>query len=162
MTNIQEEIWKEIPNYEGFYRVSNLGNVFSYINNRNITLCINSRGYVIVVPNPKNFPQVNHKKGIKHDNRASELEWTNQSGNQFHAYRTGLQKPCMNQKLGTSKHNKENYSKKVLQFDLQGNFIAEFYSASEAARNTNCDQTNISKVCRGEMNKHHNYVWKYA
>lgn len=29
MTNIQEEIWKDIPSFEGLYQVSNLGNVKS-------------------------------------------------------------------------------------------------------------------------------------
>jgi hypothetical protein len=39
------EIWKDIPNYEGKYQVSNLGNVKSLISNKVLVLCTVSGGY---------------------------------------------------------------------------------------------------------------------
>lgn len=42
------------------------------------------------VPNPENKPTVNHKKGIREDNRASELEWNTHSEQLLHANRIGL------------------------------------------------------------------------
>lgn len=42
------------------------------------------------VENPFNLPEVNHEDGNKLNCAASNLSWTDRSGNMKHAYRTGL------------------------------------------------------------------------
>lgn len=44
----------------------------------------------VFVENPNNYPQINHKNAIRHDNRADNLEWTNQMQNVHHAMDMGL------------------------------------------------------------------------
>lgn len=51
--------------------------------------------------------------------------------------------------------------KKVLKYDLNGNYIQTYNSASEAMeQNTKCGA--ISAVCRGERKQAGGFIWKYA
>ena len=62
------------------------------------------------------------------------------------------------------KHSLESKMKMgtpVLQYDLDSNFIREFYSITEASIMTNSLSPLIQKVCKGERNKHNNFIWKY-
>lgn len=65
----------------------------------------------LFVPNPENKKEINHKKGIKTDNRASEIEWSTSSENQIHAYSTGLN--CI--KYGEENHGTCLTNKNVLE-----------------------------------------------
>lgn len=110
MRELIEEIWLPIPNYINLYWISNLGNV--KCKNKQLKQRTNKKGYLKVrlyknnkcktfsihrlvainfIPNPDNLPQVNHKDGNKLNNTITNLQWCNNSENQLHAYKLGLQ-----------------------------------------------------------------------
>ena len=110
---LDNEIWKPINNYDNFM-ISNLGRIINtdimaikilkpnktgYVN---ANLCENKkkktyRVHRLVasafIKKIKGKNIVNHKNGIKHDNRADNLEWVTSSENIKHAVETGLLKP---------------------------------------------------------------------
>jgi hypothetical protein len=105
---IEGETWKEItfiPEANG-YEVSSEGRLknskgtmfFGHKDdNGYIRVSINNtlyRMHILVakafLPNPEDKPHVNHKDGVRDNNKLENLEWVTRSENMQHAYDTGL------------------------------------------------------------------------
>jgi predicted XRE-type DNA-binding protein len=56
-----------------------------------------------LLPNPHNKKEVNHKNGIKDDNRVENLEWCTPSENVLHSIKEGLRVPLKGSEIGNSK-----------------------------------------------------------
>lgn len=52
-------------------------------------------------------------------------------------------------------------SKQILQYDLQGNFIREWESISQAANELSLSIGNINSVCNGKRKRVGNFIFKY-
>lgn len=102
------------------------------------------------IPNPNNYPQVNHIDGNKLNNNVNNLEWCNNTYNIQEAIRIGLWK----------KRN-DKIRKKVIQYDKENNIINEYNSLIEAEIKTGVRNGNISQCCKGKRKSAGGYIWKY-
>ena len=111
------------------------------------------------IPNPENKSQVNHIDGNKQNNRVDNLEWCNNSENQLHAWKLGLQTPYWKGKFGKD----HIQSKKVMQYDKNKNLIKIWDSVNEASKTLNIDDASISRCCLHYKYRHTagGFIWEY-
>jgi len=171
-----KEVWRDVTGYEGFYKVSNLGNVKttkrSFLKTDK-TICNvkekilkpwkDSRGYMQV----KLYKNFDKKIKMLHrivleafEPNVKNLEQVN------HKDENPLNNKLENLEWCTREYNM-NYgnrikkiSKPVLQFNKENEFMKRWRSAREAEKNGYCSVC-ICYCCKGKIKTHKGFIWKY-
>ena len=177
------EIWKDIKGYENLYKVSNFGRVKNvktqtikvatkckngylyidlYKNNERVKRTVHRIVAETFLDNKNGFTDINHIDGNKLNNNVDNLEFCDRSHNLKEAYRLKLRKKVK------SMLNKKDYlcpnSKKVNQYDINGNFIREWGSTMQIERELKIKHSNISACClkNRKYKTAGGYRWEYV
>jgi hypothetical protein len=171
-------MYKEIEEAPGIY-IYDDGRIWSKKQQRFLSTSLDEKGYVKVslwvdkkvktmkihrlvakyfVPNPYNYKEVNHKDEDKTNNCVSNLEWCTRKYNVNYGSRL--------RKVSQSMLNNTAISKRILQYDKNGNFINEYPSAHEAARQLGKISVhgyqNILMCAWDKTKTAYGYIWKFA
>lgn len=176
----KEEVWKSIKGYEDLYEISNYGRVKSlarlrkskngslykskekilkpqtltkgylgvrlYKDNKGETLKIHRLVYETFIGQiPKGY-DVNHIDEDKTNNCVWNLNLMTKEENNAYGTR--------------NKRIIEKCGKQVIQYTLEGQFVAEYPSIREAERQTGIKHQNISKCCYGDVKSAGGFIWK--
>lgn len=112
----------------------------------------------VFIPNPNNYPQVNHIDFNRKNPDVKNLEWCTQSMNERHSWNAGRKKAGMGM-LG-HKGILHVDSVPVEMYSLDGVFIKDFYSMAEASEYSGVGKTAISYCCSGKTKYPRFYIFK--
>ena len=115
----------------------------------------------LFIPNAENKPTINHIDGNKLNNSLDNLEWATYSENERHSYDVlGKQVWNKGKKLPSGREYRGKI-KTLLQYDLKGNLVREWFNPTEVQNIGGFSLKAISAVCRGKSKTHKGFIWKY-
>jgi len=126
------------------YKTNLNGYIIVYIYNK--TFLLHRLIAIAFLENPENKEQLNHIDGNKINNKLENLEWATCSENNLHKFKIGLG---------------NNHTRKIGQYDLDGNFIKAFPSIVSASKELNISKSNIRGVLINYRKTAKGYIWKY-
>lgn len=172
--NFLTEIWLPVKDYEYLYEVSSLGRIRSYKTKRILKPSKNKSGYLLVALSKNGKPKTyrvnrivceafkcipdgchaDHLNFIRDDNRFDNIRPLHHSENEARVSDVGRKRQV--------EGAKKSLSKKIKQFDKQGNLLKEWSSLRDIERETGFAHNFVLQCCKGKYKQAYGYVWKYA
>ncbi len=158
------------------YIITTTGKIYSLKRKKMLKPWENDKGYLVVglydnvgmknlkvhrlvaeafIPNPNNYPQINHKDENKENNNVENLEWCDSKYN--------INYGNHNQRVSITKKGKipkSNPPKTVYQYTLDGELVKIWSSISECSRN-GFTISHISLCCNGKEKTYKGYKWSF-
>ena len=179
---MENEIWKNIQEFDWYYQASNMWKIASlrFEKFKILWLSSNKKWYLHISIHwnnrknrltksvhilvykafkwdiPKWF-QINHINWIKDDNRIDNLEAISASDNLKHSYKFLWRKSPNKWKFWS----KNKLSKKVIQSSLEWVFIKEWEAIADITRELWYKGTCISACCNWSKKRMYWFIWKF-
>lgn len=153
----EQEVWKDIPGYEGLYKVNQRGDIYSLYTNKKLkwshhkdgykiyNLHKNKKAYIMTahravalafIPNPDNLPPIKHKDENKLNCYVDNLEWC-----------THLYNNTYNDKhVKIKEKDREKYGVEFYVYDLNMNLIGKFKGTRKFASEHGIASGNFSSA----------------
>ena len=152
-----EEIWKDIPGYEGLYKVNTIGEIWTEKYKKKLKYSISNDGYkqynlhkdkkahimtahkaaaLAFIPNPNNLPLINHKDENKLNCYYENLEWC--------TYQYNVTYNGINKKVGNVL--REKYGAEFYVYDIEEKYLGKFKGARKFAREHGISSGNFSST----------------
>jgi len=165
------EKWKDVIGYEGLYKISNMGKVYSIPrngtkggilspkkhngrhriqlskNNKLKTYGVHRLVAIAFIENKNNLPEINHKDENPINNYVDNLEWCTRKYN-------------INYKTRTARASKTK-SIAICQYSLNGVLLNKYESAIVAETKYGFSSECICMCCKNKHKTHKGYIWKY-
>jgi hypothetical protein len=174
MNNPKE--WSDIKGYEGLYQIRmidkepwvEIKSIFRF--KKHLKTYFSSKGYLRItlwkdkkpkyisihrivclqyIPKENNKTMINHKNGIKSDNRIENLEWCNNSENVKHAYDNNLM---------ASGENHHFFKGKIAVY--KNNVLVEVLVGQSEMKSRGWDNANIYRVINGKQKTYKGHTFK--
>lgn len=171
-------VWLPIKEFEGLYEISNRGVVRNRKGDvlkqgikrtpctcyKTVKLWKDGKYYTkyihrliaeVFIENPNGLPFINHKDEDGTNNSIDNLEWCTREYNVNY----GTAKERRAKKIRGRESEKR---RAVVQYSLDGEFVAWYPSVTAAALEYGCSTYQISSVCNGKRKTAKGFVWKHA
>lgn len=182
-----EEVWKDVVGYEGLYQVSNTGKIRGldrlsscnqFVSGKikeqrhdkdgylKVTLCkdgnkkchsVHRLVATAFIPNPNDFPVINHKDENKQNNYVENLEWCTVKYNTNYG-------TCIQRRVAKirGKRTDDKRCKTIYQYSNEGILINTFLSIGDASRSLNIRKSTIKDILHGRRIQREGFVLSFV